>query len=196
MAFELANDRPVSDPQGDLLHRQPFVEQLAQSILSVNAHEGFVFAVTGPWGSGKTTVLNFVENFLRKPKDDTMEGRDRREFRGRIVVVIDDIDRLTPDEIRLVFRLVKAVANFPQTIYLLAYDGPVITHALGDPGLQDGKDYLDKIVQLSLPLPTPIQSSLQTMISNGFNEIIKDLLPHLFNPKFLGPNGVGFSLTH
>ena len=35
MAFELANDRPVSDPQGDLLHRQPFVEQLAQSILSV-----------------------------------------------------------------------------------------------------------------------------------------------------------------
>ena len=38
----------------------------------------------------------------------------------RIVVMIDDIDRLTSEEIRQVFRAVKSVGDFPNVTYLLS----------------------------------------------------------------------------
>src|SRR5262249_19180134 len=49
---------------------------------------------------------------------------------ARILVVIDDIDRLRPGEVREVFQLVKAIADFPKTIYLLAFDRRKVVRAL------------------------------------------------------------------
>jgi len=48
----------------------------------------------------------------------------------KIIVSIDDIDRLSEDEIVAVFQLVKALADFPNTIYLLAFDYDVVVRAL------------------------------------------------------------------
>lgn len=259
----LSNDGPLLDPDRDRLHRRPFAEHLAQSIRSIEPSDGFVFALTGPWGSGKTTVLNFTEKLLKGHDEEGndpivivhfnawwLSGSDKllqdffkqfrsafqkkgtqiaqkfsslsdslteysaaleplpyigkfaavvhrlgklkaareadinglrqtidkqlREFPGRIVVVIDDLDRLRPEEIRLVFRLVKAVANFPRTIYLLAYDEPVVIRAVGDNAPQAGREYLDKIVQLPLALPAPDRSSLGELFSQGLEEILAD----------------------
>lgn len=40
----------------------------------------------------------------------------------RFPVVIDDIDRLSPDEALLIFRLVKSAGRLPNVMYLLVYD--------------------------------------------------------------------------
>jgi len=56
----LLYDSPLRDPGEDRLGRKEFARFLAQAILKMNADEGFVFALNGPWGSGKTTVINFV----------------------------------------------------------------------------------------------------------------------------------------
>jgi hypothetical protein len=40
----------------------------------------------------------------------------------RFLIVIDDIDRLSPDEALLIFRLVKSVGRLPNVIYLLVFD--------------------------------------------------------------------------
>jgi hypothetical protein len=40
----------------------------------------------------------------------------------RFLIVIDDIDRLAPDETLLIFRLVKSVGRLPNVIYLLVFD--------------------------------------------------------------------------
>lgn len=48
----------------------------------------------------------------------------------RVIVSIDDIDRLTEEEIISVFQLVKALADFPNTIYILAFDYNVVVRAL------------------------------------------------------------------
>ena len=69
----LSNDGPLLDPDRDRLYRRPFAEHLAQSIRSIDPSEGFVFALTGSWGSGKTTVLNFTEKLLRGHDE---EGND------------------------------------------------------------------------------------------------------------------------
>jgi predicted KAP-like P-loop ATPase len=37
----------------------------------------------------------------------------------RMLFIVDDIDRLTAEEIRQIFRLMKAVADFPKVTYLL-----------------------------------------------------------------------------
>ena len=37
-------------------------------------------------------------------------------------MIIDDIDRLQEREVRQLFQAVKAIADFPKTIYLLSFD--------------------------------------------------------------------------
>ena len=47
-----------------------------------------------------------------------------------VLVVVDDIDRLTPEGIRIVFQLVKANADFPNLIYLLLFQRDTIEKSL------------------------------------------------------------------
>lgn len=70
-----------------------------------------------------------------------------------IIVFIDDVDRLPPNEVRTVFQLVKAVANYNRVSYLLAYDPTPVKDALSYDRVYDGSKYLEKIVQLSFPMP-------------------------------------------
>ena len=67
----LSSDRPLGDPGEDRLGYAPFAERLAESLYRLAPREGFVMALYGPWGSGKSTVLGFVEYYLDKmPFDD------------------------------------------------------------------------------------------------------------------------------
>lgn len=76
------------------------------------------------------------------------------EVNRPIVVIIDDVDRLQTDDIRTVFQLVKAVAAFPRTAYLLAFDSEPIDRALSyDDTVESGRQFRDKIVQANIVLP-------------------------------------------
>lgn len=57
-----------------------------------------------------------------------------QEFDGRIVVFLDDLDRLTDDEIREIVRLVKLVGDLPNVAYLLSFDRARVEQA--QPGVQ------------------------------------------------------------
>jgi len=74
------------------------------------------------------------------------------------VVILDDLDRLEPEQAVEVVRLVRSVADFPRVAYLMCYDREVLAQALKT-GLKvaDGDLFLQKIVQLtfSIPLPEP-----------------------------------------
>jgi len=70
----------------------------------------------------------------------------------KIVIVIDDIDRLDREETRLIFKLVKLTANFANTIFLLAYDKETICKLISEEGI-DSEKYLQKIVQLNFVIP-------------------------------------------
>lgn len=75
----------------------------------------------------------------------------------RIVLFMDDIDRLDKSEIQTVFKLVKLTANFPRVTYVLAFDEAMVASALSERyGSGDdlaGHEFLEKIVQLPLHLP-------------------------------------------
>lgn len=80
-----------------------------------------------------------------------------------IIVIIDDIDRLTPDEAYQIVRLVKAVADFPGTSFLLCFDPEYLAGALEKHGIKKSDQYVDKVVQLRVPLPLITYRDMQRL---------------------------------
>ena len=58
-------DNPISTASEDLLQRSKFVERIVREIDMIDASRGYVLAVMGQWGSGKTSVLNLVKECLQ-----------------------------------------------------------------------------------------------------------------------------------
>lgn len=94
-----------------------------------------------------------------------------KERQTNIVVVIDDIDRLSDAEICHIFKLVTLTASFPHIVYLLSFDRTVVENALCNVQRADGAAYLDKIIQLPIEMPRLFQSD----ISQQINIIAEDL---------------------
>ena len=76
-----------------------------------------------------------------------------RELEIPIIVFIDDIDRLFPQEVYEMIRIIKAVGDLPNVGYVLAWDAKYIQDALESASVPMAGTYLDKIVQIRLPLP-------------------------------------------
>lgn len=94
----------------------------------------------------------------------------------RVVVLIDDIDRLDRAETHLVFKLVKLSAGFARTTYLLAFDDAVVAAALGERygagGDAAGRAFLEKIIQVPLHLPSAEITALRGLIYDGLNQAL------------------------
>lgn len=285
-------DEPIKDAGMDLLGRDKFAKKLAQFIigyartmdkkLSNNTFksEGLVIGVEGEWGYGKTSVLNMIDEELKKtgnhqlgdnpnikittevmnawlttdkmgltteffniindaveknnwinlkeiPKyvaiillqivsifalsiennipilgklitNITLEkitqklqhffeegpiSRQKEKIYDRIlqdgksqwlVIFIDDIDRLESQEIGLLFQLVKNIADFPQIIYVLAYDRSIVSAALDK--YHDGPKgaYIEKIVQAVYRVPTPENYQLEHFLDSQLAKITQE----------------------
>jgi KAP family P-loop domain len=84
----------------------------------------------------------------------------RREQR-HILVVVDDIDRLSAEEILTVMKLVKVVGNLEGVTYLLCYDEAIVHLLLSQTHLGSvhrAGEYLKKIVQHEVFVPVMRQS--------------------------------------
>jgi len=69
-----------------------------------------------------------------------------------VLIVVDDIDRLEPDEMRLIFRLVKTNVDFPKLVFLLSFQRDTVEKALTSNHF-DGSEYLKKIIQVGFDVP-------------------------------------------
>ncbi|MGV0744548.1 KAP family P-loop NTPase fold protein [Mycolicibacterium sp. XJ870] len=96
------------------------------------------------------------------------------ELERPIVVTIDDIDRLSSREIRDLFKLVRLTGNFPNLVYVLAFDRLRVEQALSESGL-DGRVYLEKIVQHGVRLPEIPTADLASLLLTSLNGEIRDL---------------------
>ena len=114
-------------------------------------------------------ILN--DNDLTKQRDIIIKRL--REQKQKIIIVIDDIDRLPNDEIRLIFQLVNSVAKFPNTIYLLSFDRNIVANALSKIQNSDGNDFLEKIIQVPIEIPEIREDSLNKILFTKLDEILK-----------------------
>lgn len=103
-----------------------------------------------------------------------------RKLEQPVIVIVDDIDRLTTDEIRDIFKLVRLTASFPNLIYILAFDRQRVERALDEANVP-GRAYLEKIVQLSFDLPAINSGTLQVQIFAELDRVLGDLPEERFD---------------
>lgn len=104
----------------------------------------------------------------RKKIIDIMGNSDRK-----VVVLIDDIDRLDREEILTLLKMVRLTANFPQIVYVLAFDDEMVARVLGQSfgGSQEaGRQFIEKIVQYPFTIPAVGRRRLLTFIEKRAQE--------------------------
>lgn len=140
-----------------------------------------VIPVAGEIVAAFTKVLTKkAEEETKEQTNDLQESKNQiikklKDEKIKIIVSIDDIDRLSEEEIVAVFQLVKSLADFPNTIYVLAFDYDVVVRALGKVQHGDGKEYLEKIVQVPFEIPVPNIDDIHEALFSKLNGILGDI---------------------
>ena len=247
-----SSDSPVNLESEDRFSRWKFAERIAEIISERKDPSSITIGLYGPWGDGKTSVLNFIEESINK-KDKSiairfnpwlfgnveslllgffdvladaldaklitkgekiqdilkkaapgvtsavgfkglgdavgafLHGPDVTELRNRIekelkdsqkriLVMIDDVDRLEKAEIQAIFKLVKLVADFQYTAYILAFDKEIVASSLSEnysgASENSGEQFLEKIIQVPLHLPSVPAKDLRKFCFQGVDEAL------------------------
>lgn len=268
------DDSPIERPDSDKLEHGVFAKALADCILGIKKPQGGVIAIHGPWGSGKSSVINLVLYELDGSRDrpaiikfnswcyrsedgivsgffqelysglkseindssinlesvlklgnrlskaakfvspvldmaavpgvgaiasasneffekslaenqtiDSLQRRVNKELSAtdkRFLVVIDDVDRLSPEEAISLFRVIKSVGRLKNITYLLSYDRMITEKVILDRYPAEGSHYLEKIIQASFDLPNPRPATLSKIIEPRFKKIFKGTLSGRF----------------
>lgn len=96
-----------------------------------------------------------------------------KRINRRIIVMIDDVDRLEPAEIAEMLRLVRSVADFHNVVYVLCYDPDIVAEAVETAmRISSGRAYLEKIVQIGVRVPAPEPFALRRMFSVGLADFL------------------------
>ncbi|MBW4687970.1 MAG: caspase family protein [Komarekiella atlantica HA4396-MV6] len=153
------------------------------------------------WGAvlavGVTGLFKLVADTLSKPmsqwiatllkgtdygkKMDYMEeihsdlellAKQLQKDNGRVLIIIDDLDRCEPQKAVEVLQAVNLLLNFKSFIVCLGIDARIITRAvekhysnLLGPAGASGYEYLDKIVQIPFRIPEPNPDEIKSFIS-------------------------------
>jgi hypothetical protein len=93
------------------------------------------------------------------------------ELGKKIVIMVDDLDRLRWQEIRDVVALVRLNADLPNLSFVLAYDRGRVEQALGE-AEGDGRAYLEKIVQVVHDVPKGHDVDLSKELVDAINGVL------------------------
>lgn len=150
---------------------------------------GGLVDLSGMTGGSAGTIGKLIAKLTkRKPKDVPALKAEisevLREAKTRILVVIDDIDRLTPDETRQLFTVIKALADFPNVVYLLAFDRDVAAQAIEQQSGLPGERYLEKIIQVPFELPPIDRVALRAALFQRLGEVLGDIPEGTFDQAY------------
>ena len=126
-----------------------------------------VFKAIGTYVAGDVSV-----SAVRAQAEEAL-----KELNRPILVVLDDLDRLAPDELLLVFKLVRLLGRLPNIYYLMCYDEQTLLDVLARSDLvgdsrERALDYMEKIVQVRIDVP-PLR---EVQISHGVDSAINTIL--------------------
>lgn len=287
------------DIEDDFLGFKKKAEQIAGEINDHQSHIPYAISVRGDWGSGKSSMLNFIESFLtddcevirfnswlvtnkevmittlfdeikylvngispdlekkflnyvkkvipyganalagylssnvgqpeisnyvssiiedvtksKQDEDKPLSIRKKElndlmktHFQGntkKIVVIIDEIDRLFPDEIITIFQMIKAALDFPGIVFLVALDENVILESLSAKGIQRPAMYLEKVFNISFNINSSYQLRtlsqkflIERLTETESDKVLKECVKAFFNlehdyfvKEYKNPNGI------
>jgi predicted KAP-like P-loop ATPase len=165
----------VKDSFAQLLERLSEFAPLAGAGLDLATGSGVgkLLSSSATWSS------KFATKLTSGPTLDELRERLRTSLRKlvdqRVLVIIDDLDRLTPNEAVEMVSLVKSLGDLPNIIYLLSFDQSNLVTLLTKGTKLDGSDYLGKIVQYPVHLPPILGGGLTRLLDADLTEILGDL---------------------
>ncbi len=112
----------------------------------------------------------FKKKSLKELRSDI--AVELRKLEKPVVIFVDDIDRLTDAEIKLLVQLVKANAQFPNLVFFLLFQKDIVTRALAKVTSDDGGKYLSKIVQVEFAVPAASEKQLREMLTQELDRIL------------------------
>lgn len=170
LASAIKLKKPTSDAICELVNQYADIFDAASLI----PYAGTAIAAAGKVLTAKARKhINRKSNDLQGKKNEIIQKVVEEDL--KIIVSIDDIDRLSEEEIVAVFQLVKALADFPNAVYLLAFDYDVVVHALGTVQHGEGREYLEKIIQVPFEIPAPSMASIHDALFSKLNGILGDI---------------------
>lgn len=99
------------------------------------------------------------------------------ESNCKIVVIIDDIDRLDKQELFALFKLIKLTGDFSNTYYILSFDDEMVASSIGERYAEGNKNsgynFLEKIIQVPLRIPQALSKDILDYTFELLNEILK-----------------------
>lgn len=102
----------------------------------------------------------------------------RREIRALLakrehplLIVMDDIDRLSSEQMKALFQLVKGNMDFPNVVFLLLFQRDIVEQGLERAGFKGG-EYLEKIIQVPFSVPTMSNDRLESVLFKRLDAIL------------------------
>lgn len=88
-----------------------------------------------------------------------------------LLIVLDDLDRLSAEQLKAMFQLVKAHMDFANVVFLLLFQRDTVEQGLQRAGF-DGADYLEKIIQVPFSVPAISSGQLEAVLSGKLDAIL------------------------
>ena len=248
--IDLLSDQAVTTKENDKFNRSEFVETVAKIIHSQttqvnpennpdykNIEENMTIGLYGSWGSGKSSIVNLLDENLKGKNIEThffnpwmykneselilslfqliqskLDDSLKNKFKGLLskyqpyisavvsipssglgkhtkeiieslkeqdpsdpietkkeidqllvekanpqVIFIDDVDRLSRDEIQVLFKTLRLIASFKNVIYVIACDIDMVAKSIKDNYAggheTDGYAFIEKIIQIPIRVP-------------------------------------------
>lgn len=120
-------------------------------------------------------LLHLGRDLSSEPLDKVRRALETRlrELDRPLVVFVDDIDRLEPEQIRMLLRQVKANANLPNIVFVLLFQPSIVERALDPIADGDGRAFLEKIVQANFDLPAVPTSIVYRMFEEELSKLAR-----------------------
>lgn len=99
-----------------------------------------------------------------------------------VVVMIDDVDRLSTGDIADLARLLKSSADFKNVTYVILADEEYVAAALSefapkvDNAIETGRSYLEKLVPIALHVPQISSNRLEAKAWAMINDLLSELI--------------------
>lgn len=128
-------------------------------------------------------ALASSENTLKEQKDRISKAIT--DSGKHLLVFIDDLDRLDKEELHTVFRLIRQVADFDNTIYVIAMDVEMASKSIaqyfGQGSVEDGRKFIEKIVQVPITLPAIQKPFLVKCLKQSLKPLFEQYMPQEVN---------------
>ena len=153
--------KPIPKP---FRHKRTFLEKI-----TFRHHHEDIYA----WEAGRDLTL------VKAELNELLRGQ-----KHKIVILIDNISRLYPDEIKQMFQIIKSMGDYVNTAYLISIDKEQVIRALNKIDDDSGSAYVNKIVQLPFDVPPIMHQDIENILSDRLSEIVATVPEEAWNIEY------------